>query len=171
MVLDPLQELLRLDDAGGAEDGGAGHPHVLDPHHGAAGLAQRRAPAVGAGHQGGLGGGERHPEVAVGVLAAHPQRAHDAHRDLGHADEVLAVAVGGPVDVQRVVADVGQRRARHLLQGLAADLRRLLGGEVLGDLVEPALARRPASAPARRGSGVLPWQWLELAILLISRPF
>ena len=38
VVLDPLQELLRLHDARGAEDRRAGHAHVLDPHHGAAGL-------------------------------------------------------------------------------------------------------------------------------------
>jgi hypothetical protein len=156
VVMDPLQELLRLDDAGGAEDGRPGHPHVLDPHHRAAGLADRRATPVGAGHEGGLGRGHGDVDLlVVHVLAPHAQRPHDPHRDLGDADEVLAVPMGGALDVQRVVADVRQRGPRHLLERVPADLRGLLGGEVLGQLVEPALSldQRADEVFTRQGGG------------------
>src|SRR6185295_6679838 len=103
-------------------------------------FADRRTAAVGARDQRRLGGGERDVELSLGVKAAHRERSDHAHRDLGDADEVFAVALARALHVERMVRDVVQLRPGEPFDRLAADVARLLGGEVPGQLMKMQLA-------------------------------
>ncbi len=71
-------------------------------------------PAVVRRHQRALGGGQRDQELAARVLAVDLQRAGEADRNLGHADEVLDVAAGD-LRIERELVHVLQALARELL--------------------------------------------------------
>ena len=122
-LLDPPYELPSGIQPGRPEDGRPRHPDVLHVHPGSAGGADRRAAPVRAGHERGLRRGERHIDFLIHMIASHVQGPHDAHRDLRHTDEVLAVSERGPVRVEREVPDVFQTGAGQPLEGLPPDLR------------------------------------------------
>jgi hypothetical protein len=75
------------------------------------------------------------------MLASHVQRPHDAHRDLRHADEVLAVSERGPVRVEGEVPDVLQIGTGQLPEGLPPDLRLILRSNIVWKLVKTDLPR------------------------------
>ncbi len=113
VLLQPLAERARLARAREDEHRCALHAVVDDGGLDPAGLVEQPHAAVVAGDQRPLGRRERHVELALRVLAVDEQRAGEADRDLGDADEVLDVAAGDG-RVEGVVREVLELDARLL---------------------------------------------------------
>ncbi len=157
VVVDPLREVARVAGVVEDEDRGALHGVLDHGRRDAAGLVEDLHAAAVGGDERALGGRQRDQELALRVLAVDSQRAREADRDLGDADEVLDVAArhrrveGVPVDVLEllaaVVADEALPHLRHALIVVVllvvGDLDALGGllGDGVGDL-EVELAER-----------------------------
>ena len=68
---------------------------------------QQSHPPVVARDEGAFGRGERHVELTLSVLAVHEQRACDADRHLGCANEVFNIAAQS-LRVERVTRKTGE---------------------------------------------------------------
>ncbi len=108
VLAQPGAELARLARRVEQECGSALHVVVDHGRGDAAGLVQQAHAAVVAGHQRSLGGGHRHVELALGVLAVDQQRPRQPDRNLGDSDEMLDVA-GGERRIERIIGYVLKR--------------------------------------------------------------
>jgi hypothetical protein len=152
VLAQPRAELAGL--AGAGEDPGRRALHAVVHHRDgdAAGLVHEPHPAVVAGHERPLGGGQRHVELALGVLPVDEQRAGEADRHLGDADEVLDVAADDR-GVEGVARHVLERRAGPLGGEPRPHPRRLARVVVLavardGDALGPAVLGHGATLSA-----------------------
>ena len=118
----PVAKLPRL--PGGIEDEHRRTLHAVarDGARDPARQVEHLHPAVVGGDERALGGREGDEELALRVLAVHPQRPREPDRDLRHAAEVLDVAPGH-LGIERVGRHVVQRDTSGRLDVAAAGVR------------------------------------------------